>query len=183
MQGQSLAQWWEDNYPSILSLLIVVGGLLALWKNQSWIKPIIEGVIKLAPSALNVSAIAMGFLATAQAILLSLADSRALIALRDSGHYPRLTRFFARALGVSFVAALLSAFLTAIRLNLGGALRYTLAGTWALFGISSLLCYYRATQLLTEILRINGSSAPSESSRCSKEEVDLRKNDIEILEN
>ena len=176
---QSLSQRWEDNYPSVLSAMGTATGAFILVRHCEWIQPFIGGVIKLAPSTLNVSAIAVGFLATAQALLLSLGNTKALIALKENQHYGRLTSFFARGLSASFGAALLSALLTAMHLERGGMFRYSCVVVWAFVGVTALLCYARASSLLSEVLRTN--------NRLEKPTEDLpvfegRQNDIEITE-
>jgi hypothetical protein len=180
-QDRDFAQLREDIYPSTLSLIITISGTILLWKHQEWLKPTMDGVAKLAPSALNVSAIAVGFLATAQAILLSLTKSRALKVLREEGHYLRLTRFFSRALSAGFLSALSSALLTAMRLQLGGTWRYICVVIWVFSGMTALLCYYRASTMLDLVLKGNALEKIGSDS-ITKIETDHRQNDIELLE-
>ena len=179
-RAQGPSQIWEDNYPSTLSFLAAVIFLSFVRYHREWLVPIVDGVTKLVPAALNVSAIAVGFLATAQALLLSLQSSRILEALRESGHYGRLVSFFTRALAASFTSAILSALLTAMRLNRGGALRYICVITWAFSCLAALLCYYRASGMLSEILRINSNAVTTDSK--SQTLAERRENEIEIIE-
>ena len=179
-KAQNWPQRWEDSYPTVLSFLILFLALVFLELNREWVKPVMAGVIKLVPAALNVSAIAVGFLATAETLLLSLTESKAPVALRRSCHHSRLLPFFARDIAASFTSALLSALLTAMRLDLGGLLRNTCVIIWAFSGFTALFCYCRASRMLSQILRINSHSAISGNN--GDKNTRAHENDIEILE-
>ncbi len=187
MENRNWSQRWEDNYPSILSALWNGGVVLFLYLHKDWIGPTREGVIKLAPSVLNVSAMAVGFLATAETLLLTLSDSSVMKDIRDNGHSSRLFSFFGRAIATSFVTAVFAAFIAAMHLEHGGALRYLIVVVWSYFGIAALFCYFRSSQMLSYILDAYASrpkkSAQEPSLKGEQNKTDdYAANDIEILE-
>jgi hypothetical protein len=179
-EGQNRQQWWESNHPAVLGAVATAFVVIALCKFSNWVDPVMKGITKLAPSALNVSAIAVGFLATSEAILLSLSRSRVVRQLQKEGHYSRLIRFFRQALSASFGFALMSALLTALRLELGGKLRYACVALWAFFGMMALISYLRSSALLSTVLRMSAADEVSTVDSGSGEVE--RQNDIEIIE-
>ena len=155
---------WESNYPSLLSAFCVVCTAIFLLECPSWIRPVGDGLKTLSPSALNVSAIAVGFLATSQSLLLSLAGTPALAKLRASHHYERLLEFFSKAIAASFITAILSAVLSTIHLEKGGWLRLAVVGIWLFEVICAFLCYYRISKLMGIVLRFRAkANAPDET--------------------
>jgi hypothetical protein len=155
---------FERIYPSLVSgaLVAIAVSLVLFTPIRSWKDVLIKGCGTLLPSALNVSAIAVGFLATSQSLLLSLGSSRVISEMKKRGHYTRLLRFFGRAITVSFVWALVSAWLATFTLGKGGVWRYALVVAWAYLGACSVLCYYRATRILTEILLLQDETKPDD---------------------
>jgi hypothetical protein len=146
----------ESWYPSLIAGAIILTAvlLLSLSPLASWKPVFVRGCILLIPAALNVSVIAIGFLATALSILLSLADTRVVRILKQKGHHKRLIGFFRSGISISFFWALISALLSTFRWERGGICRYAALYVWVYTSICSVLCYYRASEILLEILMI-----------------------------
>jgi hypothetical protein len=155
----------EDWYPSALSLVITLFSVLLLSraKFHSWRDVIVSGCAALLPSALNISAIAIGFLATSQSILLSLSNTETIQKLKAGPHYVRLLRFLSRAISISFIWALLSAWLSTFHFGKGGLWRYGALSVWFFAGCCSIFCYYRASTLLTSILMLDSEKKAKDS--------------------
>jgi hypothetical protein len=93
-------------------------------------------------------------LATSLSILLSLANTTTVKLMKQKGHHRRLIRFFRSGISISFLWALMSALLTTFHWEKGGIWRHAALCIWAYIGICSILCYYRASEMLLEILML-----------------------------
>ena len=149
---------WESTYPSVLSAIVTLSGLIFFVRFPAWQRPLVDGMKILFPAALNVSAIAVGFLATSQSLLLTLNDSPSMSALRSSEHYDRLLVFFSRAIGASFSVAVASALLSTVHLEKSGWLRIAVAAFWVYFSLCAVLCYVRTSRIMALILRMRPGS-------------------------
>ncbi len=169
--------WFENGYPTAMSLLALAVGAAAFSKFPNLQPPLYAGAAKLFPSALNVGAISTGFLATSLSILLSLSGSRVFVKLRREGHDTRLIKFFSRALAVSFAWSLASAWMTALNFAAGGLWRHAAFLAWCFLSFCAVLCYYRASRLLTAVLMAQSQVLPLPSN--GKRQDDER--ELEIL--
>lgn len=156
MSGQA-----EKHYPTVIAVLSTLAASV-LFLTQSlagWKLSFVGGCEALFTPALNVSAIATGFLATAESILLSLSTSRTVKELKRKkdlsgrSHYTRMVDFFSIALAASFSWALLSGVLATLHFKKGGWVRYSLLLIWIFASVFAICAYYRASSLLTEVLR------------------------------
>lgn len=153
--------WYPSAAAALLAILVAV--LLSLERFKGW-KPVFDrGATALIPAALNISAIAIGFLATSLSILLSLGGTKVAAALKATGHHRRLVGFFRRGISVSFLWALISALLATVDLTRGGVWRNSILYFWVLISFWSILCYYRASEILLEVLMVD--SAPPRDVR------------------
>ncbi len=145
---------FEDRYPFLVSAVITFaasGLLFSRWTPSA--RPIIlQGLLPLFAPALNISALAVGFLATSQSILFSLPDAGTKAELKRSGHYGRLQKFIKGAISSSFVWALLSAWLSTFHLAKPNVLRSLAVCVWIFTCTYSITCYYRASRILTYVL-------------------------------
>ena len=152
----------ENMYPTIGGLICMLAMVIVL--NMpiffQWRTPLLQGIATLLPAALNISAIAIGFLATSQAILLSLNRSNVIRLMKASGHYNRLHSFLRRAITTSFLWAILSALLSTFHLLIGGLWRLGTVCLWTYFCCCSIFCYHRATTILAEVMK-NEDVTPS----------------------
>lgn len=154
-----LERWYPSVVGGLLALIVAV--LLHLPSLRAW-KPVFDrGATALIPAALNISAIAIGFLATSLSILLSLGGTKVAAALKSTGHHRRLVGFFRRGISVSFLWALVSALLATVDLSRGGVWRNSILYFWVFLSFWSILCYYRASEILLEVLMVD-SAPPSE---------------------
>lgn len=99
-----LKTWFERLMPWIAAALTVV-----VFRTYLLTDNVGQKLNNLLPAALNVSAIAVGFIVSAKAILLSLANSRVVKRLRERGSYKRLIQFFVSATWWGGAVTLLSA--------------------------------------------------------------------------
>lgn len=152
---------FESRYPSLISGVFILGIVLLLSRPSlsSWKSAVVRGCTILIPPALNVSAIAIGFLATSLSILLSLANTEIAKIMKQGGHHKRLVGFIKSGITTSFVWALMSALLTSFHFDKGGIWHYGILCIWAFFGIRSILCYYRASEILLQILMLDSPSS------------------------
>jgi hypothetical protein len=172
-------KWFENAYPTILSFFALVIGLILWVIFPGWQHSFIAGAAKLFPSALNVGAISTGFLATSLSILLSISGSRVFRKLREAHHDARLINFFSRALAVSFMWSLMSAWMTALNFQAGGAWRRVAFLAWCFLSMCSVLCYYRASRMLTAVLVAHSQENSSSAARGRVDDENGR--ELEIL--
>lgn len=104
-------------------------------------------------AAVNVSAIAVGFLATAKSILISLDDKRVITHLKQTGKYSVFVNYLLRATQYSFALALLSGCALAVRLSSSRPWQVYVFAAWLFFLVASLLSYYRVIHVFAKILR------------------------------
>lgn len=148
-----LGPGFEKRYPFVTAFLVAV----SVMPFMPWVtthRPLITGfTIKLFPSALTVSAIAIGFLATSQSILISLKDSPGMEQMKADGYHDAFVDFLSAATSLSFVLAILSAIFSALDFGKVDKLHGYLISCWAFVCVWTLLAYYRAVTLLPYVLR------------------------------
>lgn len=144
---------FEKYYP--IGFALIAG--LTLMPQMPWMlsrRALIATVIsKLFAPALTVSAIAIGFLATSQSILISLKDSPGVEQMKTDGYHDSFVDFLSSATSLSFVLAIMSGILSALDFSQLDSLHGYLAVVWIFFCVLTLLAYYRAVSLLPYILR------------------------------
>lgn len=112
---------------------------------------------ELFPVVISISAIAVGFLATAKSILLSLEERPVVRHLRQMGGYDELVRYLLTAVNWSLIASLVSAvFLLFLSQKDTTWYRDTFS-LWAAVTTVAILTCYRVIRLFSRIL-ISGSS-------------------------
>jgi hypothetical protein len=144
---------FERYYPVGFAFIAAV----ALMPQMPWIpshRALIAGVVsKLFAPALTVSAIAIGFLATSQSILISLKDSPGVAQMKKDGYHDFFVDFLSSATSLSFILAIMSGILSALDFNKLDRLHGYLGVVWVFFCVFTLLAYYRAVSLLPYVLR------------------------------
>jgi len=147
-----LGERFEKNYPWLISLASL--GFLPMCP---WIAPhqalVTAAITKLFSPALNVSAIAVGFLATSQSILISLKDAPGMIKMKADGYFEPFVDFLSVATASSFVLAIISGMFSALDFSKGDKLHAYLQVVWIAFAFFTLSSYYRAVSLLPYVLR------------------------------
>ncbi|GEL74609.1 hypothetical protein MVI01_63930 [Myxococcus virescens] len=138
----------------------------ARWKFPEWKLPSDLG--QLFSSTLDLGAIAIGFLATAKAVLLSIQGSPAVTKMRGTGLYEGLLRFILRAIQATFTLAAYS--LVAIFLEKAfdhSTLKWQLVVLiWIFLVVTAGLACYRVIDVFFTILspRDISTLAPKEQS-------------------
>jgi len=144
---------FERYYPVGFALV----ASLTLMPQMPWISghhALISSVVsKLFSPALTVSAIAIGFLATSQSILISLKDSPGVAQMKKDGYHDFFVDFLSSATSLSFVLAIMSGILSALDFNNLDRFHGYLEVVWVFFCVFTLLAYYRAVSLLPYVLR------------------------------
>jgi hypothetical protein len=108
--------------------------------------------VELLAAVISVASIAVGFLAAAQAIILSLNDVRIIRLLRDLHYYDRMLRYFNEAIGLSFAAAGLSA-VALLKDFEHEQWHRGFEAIWVFFVCAATLCYARVMSTFFRILR------------------------------
>lgn len=107
---------------------------------------------ELFPVVISISAIAVGFLATAKSILLSLEERPVICHLRQLGGYDELVKYLLTAVNWSLIASLVSAMLL-LFLNQKETWWYWNAfSIWAAITTIAVLTCYRVIRLFARIL-------------------------------
>jgi hypothetical protein len=133
--------------PWILGLL---GGASAVvW---AWNDPLPRTLHDLLGATISVGAIAVGFLATAKSMLLSISKSRVVRELKNAGHFKRLTGYFMTAIRWSFLLAALSALGLLFDLDGNKQPHPWLFGLWVFTLVAASACCYRVINLFAMIL-------------------------------
>ncbi|WP_164016965.1 hypothetical protein [Pyxidicoccus trucidator] len=94
---------WERVYPSAIGVLVTASAAVARWRYPEWKLP--NDLGQLFSSTMDIGAIAIGFLATAKTVLLSIQGSPAVTKMRGSGLYEGLLRFILKAIRAAFALA------------------------------------------------------------------------------
>jgi hypothetical protein len=146
---------FEKYYPSCCALLVALSLLPQMpWMN-SHRAAVLSLIAKLFTPALNVAAIAIGFLATSQSILISLKGSSGVEQMKRDGYHDIFIEYLSSATSLSFLLAIFSGILSALDFGELDNLHVYLAAIWGFLATFTLLGYYRAVSLLPYILREN----------------------------
>jgi hypothetical protein len=147
-----LGERFEKLYPRLLGL-----AALAFLPSEPWVSvhrsQIAAAIAKLFSPTLNVSAIAVGFLATSQSILISLRDAPGMIKMKSDGYYEHFVDFLSSATSWSFSLAVLSGIFSALDFTRLDTRHGYLQVAWLMVCFITLGSYYRAVSLLPFVLR------------------------------
>lgn len=104
-------------------------------------------------AAITINAIAVGFLATAKATLLSIHDSKVIIWMKDSGVYEITIKHFMDAVKLSMLCSVLSMLLLLI--DFKNPVKYVLWGiaVWIFLVTYAMLALYRIINIFSKILQ------------------------------
>jgi hypothetical protein len=144
---------FEKGYPFCFGLVSAIATLPQMpWVSSH--RPLLTAfVVKLFPPALNIGAIAVGFLATSQSILISLKDSKGIAQMKEHGYHEPFVNFLSSATSLSFALAIASAVFSALDFSRFDQLHSYLICAWTFVCVWTLLAYYRAVSLLPFVLR------------------------------
>lgn len=147
-----LGERFEKFYPVFFGLCA-----LAFIPQAPWIiahrSSIASATTKLFSPALNLSAIAIGFLATSQSILISLKDSASIEQMKNDGYHGLFVDFLSSATTLSFLLAVTSGVFSALDFTKLDTVHGYLQVAWLGLCFTTLSCYYRAVSLLPYVLR------------------------------
>lgn len=139
---------WEKNYPKVLAGV----ALLVAWFAFPHL-PHTGHAEPLLSSTINLAGIAIGFLATAKAIVYSLGSSRLMKAYRDLGYTKHLADYFMSAIYWSFFLAALSAACLVLRGSVPHMAKLGLEAVWVAILVGALAAYHRILMIFQLILR------------------------------
>lgn len=143
---------WERWYPLVLAVLAGVA-YFAIPLSRAYKMPASGG--ELMSAVINLCAIAIGFLATAKSILITV-DNKPLIAdLKRTGYYKRIVRYLRGAIAWSFLLAFASA--VGLLLDVGHTSQWTTwhaAGValWLALGLGTILACHRVIHIFYTLL-------------------------------
>lgn len=141
-----MSMTWERWYPILLGLLVGAGASFLAWRTGG--TP--QNMEKLYEAAMAISSIAVGFLATAMAILLSLEHNRIVRQFKDIGVFGRLIDYFMAGIRWSLGAALVSTLLLLMPTVVSACLTM---GVWWFVAATAAATYYRVVVIFAKILR------------------------------
>lgn len=156
---------WETGKAISERVFPFVTASAAAWVYFHYIRriPLAPKLKDLLPASLNVAAIGIGFLVSAKAILLSVANSRILRNLRTSGAFGLLIAYFIQATWWSASVAVLSAALLWFDMSVVSPKKETVLVCWIVccggaFGASA-----RVVWLFGKLVRKIASEQPATS--------------------
>jgi hypothetical protein len=139
---------WEKCYPYVMGVAAAAAYYIFL-RNRAF--PV--HITSFFNAALTVSTIAVGFFATAKAIVYSVADTRRVIqALRKAGLYEAFLGYLTAAINWSFVLAGLTAIYLAFDFSDHQTWKVVLFGIWVFVATTSAFLYFRAIRVLSSTL-------------------------------
>jgi hypothetical protein len=141
---------FERHYPLVGGGVVALGYLL-LHKTFDFVSR--DALTNLFTAMVSVSAITVGFLATAQSILFSLENKRVTKFLKDAGAFKSLVDYMMDAINLSFVLAALSAFALLVDPKVHRWWYPFGFAIWLFILSFAGLAYYRVVRIFTEILR------------------------------
>jgi hypothetical protein len=151
---------WTRWYPEVLAVL---AGVLYFGIHLTRTYKMPQSANDLMGATVNLCAIAVGFLATAKAILISVDDKRLIADLKDTGHYREIVRYLRCAITWAFMLACWSA--AGLFLDIGRLPTWTkwyAAGTavWVASGVGTFLSCHRVIHVFYVLLERLGSGKP-----------------------
>lgn len=138
----------EKYYPIVMGSVAAV--LFYFTVNNAKLPNSIHNIFS---AAANLSAIAIGFLGAAMAIVLAITNSRVIKSLKQTGAYVRLINYFDSAIKASFCLAVLSFFGLLVDTTSVGLLQTMFATVYVFFLIVSGAKVYRVIDVFSHILR------------------------------
>jgi hypothetical protein len=140
----------ERRYPLIGSGIVTIGYLL-IHRKLGFVSR--EALTNLFTAMVGVSAIAVGFLATAQSILFSLENRRVTQFLKDAGAFNSLIDYMMQAIHLSFILAALSAFALLVDPKAQRWWYPYAFAAWLFTLCFAGMAYYRVVSIFARILR------------------------------
>ena len=133
--------------PYLVSIAVAAGTFYWLRGVSNWTPTVKE----LFPSTLNISAIMIGFLATAKSIMFSLGDNQRVRALRSSGQFGLLITYLLWTTLWSFCVAITSALNVVLYPNKTHSA--WLVTAWVFSITAASVWFYKVVRMLARLLR------------------------------
>jgi hypothetical protein len=143
--GAKAERW----YPHVVGLGVAVGYLLFLRDCR-----IPDSAQNLFSSVVSISAIAVGFLATAKSILISIDKKPIIEQLRRVGYYPVLVDYLMAAVWWSFVLSFLSAVCLLLDWKSVTFWNRAVLTAWLFVLVTAALMCYRVIHIFGKLLRV-----------------------------
>lgn len=141
----------SKHYPIIIGALAAFGYLLLFEHYPKY--ALTKGLRDLITASITISAIGIGFLATAKATIMSLASSKIVKWLKEAGAYTSIIICFMDAVEFCIASTLISGLLLLI--DFQDPPKYFLCGVaiWVFATTSALVATYRIIRLFSKILQ------------------------------
>jgi len=130
---------------------VVLAAAYFMLRNRLQLPP--DTLTGLFTAVVSVSAIAVGFLATAQSILFSIEEKRAIRFLKDAGKFGTLISYMMAAVNLSFLLAAASAVGLLVKWKVEAKWHIYGFTVWVLLLVTATLSYYRVVSIFSAILR------------------------------
>jgi hypothetical protein len=140
----------ENWYPTVGAVAVALFVVVYCRWQSGWIPP--KATSDVLSAVINVSAIAVGFLAAAKSILFTIEHTRIIRLLKSANRLREVVRYMMRAINVSFALAGVST--AALLADADAHHWYTspLAVVWSFLLAASALTYYRVIRIFSIIL-------------------------------
>ncbi|MBN1671194.1 MAG: hypothetical protein JXR37_09190 [Kiritimatiellae bacterium] len=140
----------EKAYPYLVGLVVSALGIsLFNYSGATFPKTICD----LLAAAINVSAISMGFLATAKSIIYSMEDRRIMRIVKDADYHVILIDYFMTAIRWSLALAIWSGVGLVIEWQAGSTWQRVFAAIWLMIVTTMGFACYRIMHIFAKLLR------------------------------
>lgn len=144
---------FDKAYPHIVAVLAGLGYFLFLLQFKEYV--VHPNMKDLLTASATISSIAVGFLATSKATLLSINSSRVVKWMKDGGVYNTMIDYFMTAVHYCMATAVYSALLLLVNFTKSSQMNLILITVWVFLSVGSLLTGYRIIRLYSDVLRKN----------------------------
>lgn len=147
MTSQTIERW----YPYTLSLVITT---FYLYFHR--LIDVTSTAKALFPVVTSISAIAVGFLLTAQSIILSMDERSVIKGLKQGGVYGHMVGYVVIAVNWSFVTTIVTGtgMVLSLHVNASGWMfSFIFAGIWVFITATAVMCCYRVIRIFSAILK------------------------------
>lgn len=138
---------------------VVIGGLISLlylYLFKRFPKYALPANLRdLITAATTIASIAVGFLATAKAVLVSISNSDVIQWMKDGGHYDTIIDYFVTAIHYCLLTALWSGMLLLIDFKDPTKIVLAAVAIWVFLSVAALFSTYRVISLFSTILKKN----------------------------
>ncbi len=147
MTSETIERW----YPYVFGFVITI-----LYFYFHRLIDVLSTAKVLFPVLASISAIAVGFLLTAQSILLSMDQRSVIKGLKQGGVYGYLVGYVVQAIYWSFGTTIVTAtgMVLSLHVNVSDRVSFVIfTGVWIFFTTTAVMCCYRVIRIFSKILR------------------------------